>query len=70
MIAHKLTRLFAASFITLAALATAASAVVIRDDVEDAAYQVESSEFSALADIPHEGHGVLIDPQWVITAAH
>lgn len=24
----------------------------------------------ALVDLPHEGHGVLIAPQWVVTAAH
>lgn len=64
------TFLFAASFMALAALVSAASAVVIRDDVEDAAYLIDSSEFPALVDIPHEGHGVLIAPQWVITAAH
>jgi len=64
------TLLFAASFIALATLASAVSAVVIRDDVADVAYQIESAEMLALADIPHEGHGVLIAPQWVVTAAH
>jgi chymotrypsin len=46
------------------------SAIVIRDDVEDANYRVPASYFPALVDLPGEGHGVLIAPQWVITAAH
>lgn len=48
----------------------AASAVVIRHDVDDASYRIPASDFPALADIPGEGHGVLIAPQWVVTAAH
>ncbi len=47
-----------------------ANAIVIRDDVDDAQYRVPASEFPALVDMPGEGHGVLIAPQWVITAAH
>lgn len=47
-----------------------ASAVVIRDDVPDAKYRIAASEFPALADMPGEGHGVLIAPRWVVTAAH
>jgi chymotrypsin len=47
-----------------------ARAIVVRDDVNDAKYQVPPSEFPALVDIPSEGHGVLIAPQWVVTAAH
>jgi hypothetical protein len=46
------------------------SAVVIRDDVPDLQHRMAASEFPALADLPGEGHGVLIAPQWVITAAH
>jgi len=49
---------------------SSASAIVIRDDVEDARYRVSVSEFPALADMPGEGHGVLIAPQWIVTAAH
>lgn len=45
-------------------------AVVIRDDVPDIQYRMAASEFPALADMPGEGHGVLIAPQWVVTAAH
>jgi len=47
-----------------------ASAIVIRADVEDSEYRVSASELPALVDMPGEGHGVLIAPQWVITAAH
>jgi hypothetical protein len=47
-----------------------AHAIIIRDDVEDAKYRVPPSEFPALVDLPGEGHGVLIAPQWVVTAAH
>lgn len=47
-----------------------ASAIVIRDDVEDSKYRISPSEFPALADMPGEGHGVLIAKQWIVTAAH
>lgn len=56
----------------LALLATsfAATAVVIRHDKTDSQYQLSPAAFPALADFPGEGHGVLIAPQWVLTAAH
>lgn len=54
----------------LLAVSTAVGAVVIRADVDDAKYRVPPSTFPALADMPGEGHGVLIAPQWVVTAAH
>ncbi|UKE66057.1 trypsin-like serine protease [Xanthomonas graminis] len=47
-----------------------ASAIVIRDDVDDAKYRVPASVFPDLVDMPGEGHGVLIAPQWVVSAAH
>ena len=47
-----------------------AGAVVIRDDVDDAEYRIPAPEFPALVDMPGEGHGVLVAPQWVVTAAH
>lgn len=47
-----------------------ASAIVIRDDVDASKYRVPPSELPALADLPGEGHGVLIAPRWVLTAAH
>ncbi|WP_213998182.1 trypsin-like serine protease [Arsukibacterium sp.] len=57
-------------FITLLAVSFSTSAIVIRHDVDDSKYRVQATEFPALADMPGEGHGVLIAPQWVITAAH
>lgn len=54
----------------LLALSSGAHAVVIRHDVDDAHYRTSADTFPALVDMPHEGHGVLIAPQWVLTAAH
>lgn len=51
-------------------LSFGAHAIVIRDDVDDSKYRVSAYEFPALVDMPGEGHGVLIAPRWVITAAH
>ena len=47
-----------------------AEAIVIRDDVPDREYRMADLDFPALADLPGEGHGVLIAPHWVVTAAH
>lgn len=57
-------------FLALAALPLCAGAIVIRDDVDDARYRIDGTEFPALADMPGEGQGVLIAPRWVLTAAH
>ncbi|GGA71255.1 hypothetical protein GCM10011521_06730 [Arenimonas soli] len=57
-------------FFLLLAVASNAGAIVIRDDVQDAQYRAAASSFPALADVPAEGHGVLIAPRWVVTAAH
>ncbi len=54
----------------LLAVACSAGAVVIRNDVSDSEYRVAASAFPALVDLPTEGHGVLIAPRWVLTAAH
>ena len=54
----------------LLAISSTAGAIVIRSDVDDAKYRIPASAFPALADMPGEGHGVLIAPQWVLTAAH
>lgn len=51
-------------------VSSSAGAIVIRDDVDDSQYRIPASEFPALVDMPGEGHGVLISPRWVITAAH
>jgi trypsin len=57
-------------FLLLLVFSFSAGAVVIRDKVDDARYRVPDPEVPALADIPIEGHGILIDPRWVLTAAH
>lgn len=54
----------------LLAVSSTAGAVITRADVDDAKYRVPASTFPALADLPDEGHGVLIAPRWVVTAAH
>lgn len=56
--------------LALLILPLAANAVVIRSDVDDSKYRIDQSEFPALADMPGEGHGVLIARKWVVTAAH
>ncbi|RXK68329.1 trypsin-like serine protease [Stenotrophomonas sp. MA5] len=57
-------------FLMLVTVPFAAGAIVIRDDVDDARYRIDGSAFPALTDLPGEGHGVLIAPRWVVTAAH
>lgn len=52
------------------ALPSTVGAIVIRHDVDDSEYRVPATEFPALVDMPKAGHGVLIAPQWVVTAAH
>ena len=47
-----------------------AKAVVIRHDVADANYLVSAQRFPAFVKLPGEGQGMLIAPQWVVTAAH
>lgn len=56
--------------ICLLAMSLPAYGIVIRHDVDDARYRVAATEFPALVDLPSEGHGILIAPQWVVTAAH
>ncbi|MDF4003131.1 trypsin-like serine protease [Luteibacter sp. PPL552] len=51
-------------------VSTVALAVVTRADVSESRYRVAASTYPALVDLPGEGHGVLIAPQWVLTAAH
>jgi hypothetical protein len=59
-----------AAAVCLLGLPSRASAIVIRHDVPDTAYLADAAEFPALVDMPGSGHGVLIAPQWVVTAAH
>jgi chymotrypsin len=63
----RVTRLL---LLLLLAASSNASAIVVRDDVDDPKYRIPVSDFPALVDMPGEGHGVLIAPHWVVTAAH
>lgn len=55
----------------LAALPFFTRAIVIRHDVPDEKYSAKPSDFPPLATLYSIGvHGTLIDPQWVVTAAH
>lgn len=56
--------------VLLQAACSPAAAVVIRHDVDDTKYRIPAREFPALVDMPGEGHGSLIAPQWAVTAAH
>lgn len=44
-------------------------AIVIRHDVAEEQYLVQQAP-PAMIDMPHEGHGMLIAPEWVVTAGH
>ncbi|MBA6357917.1 MULTISPECIES: trypsin-like serine protease [unclassified Colwellia] len=48
---------------------TCSNAVVKRHDVPPENYVIDKMP-EYLIDMPHEGHGVLIDTQWVVTVAH
>lgn len=50
-------------------IAINSKAVVKRHDISAENYIVEKKP-EYLIDMPHEGHGVLIDPHWVLTVAH
>jgi hypothetical protein len=54
----------------LALVSSPASGIVRRHDVSDAQYRVAPQSIPALVDLPYEGHGALIAPRWVVTAAH
>jgi hypothetical protein len=58
------------ALVLLWSVASGAGAIAIRHDVDDARYRVDAAELPALVDLPGEGHGVLIAPRWVLTAAH
>jgi len=51
-------------------IAGSAHAIVRRHDVSDSKYLVKAQSVPGFVDLPHEGHGELINPRWVVTAAH
>jgi hypothetical protein len=48
---------------------TSSDAVVKRHDVPPESYILDKTP-EYLIDMPHEGHGVLINSQWIVTVAH
>ena len=46
-----------------------ASAIVIRHDIQKEKYLTDRAH-PALVDMRNEGHGMLIDQEWVVSAAH
>lgn len=57
-----------ACMLTLFALPS--EAILIRDDMKEDRYVASAADTPYLVDLNPEGHGVLIAPQWVLTAAH
>ncbi len=51
-------------------IAGSAHAIVRRHDVSDSKYLVKIRSVPGFVNLPHEGHGELINPRWVVTAAH
>lgn len=49
--------------------ATEARAIIMRHDVPEEKYRAEASAFPPLVDLPNEGQGVLVAPEWVVTVA-
>lgn len=67
---HKNGRILKAAFFLLLCLfSTGGLAVVKRHDVPPENYILHEAP-GYLIDMPHEGHGVLIDQQWIVTVAH
>ena len=56
--------------VPMALIAADVDAIVIRHTLPDAQYRVDPQSIPALADLPDEGHGTLVAPRWVVTAAH
>lgn len=56
--------------VLLASAHSPASAIVVRHDVAEQRYHARAQDIPQLVDMPNVGHGVLIAPRWVVTAAH
>jgi hypothetical protein len=54
----------------LVCVAGSAHAIVRRHDVSDSKYLVTPQSVPGLVNLPYEGHGELISPRWVVSAAH
>lgn len=56
---------------TVAVLSLSAVAIVTRHDVDNKKYIAEAAEFAPLVTLYADGgHGTLIQPDWIVTAAH
>ncbi len=55
--------------LSLIFFSTGSHAVVKRHDIAPENYVIETVP-EYLIDMPHEGHGVLINSQWILTVAH
>jgi hypothetical protein len=56
--------------ILLLSIAGSAHAIVRRHDVSDSKYLIRPQSVPGFVGLPYEGHGELINPRWVVTAAH
>lgn len=56
-------------FLLLAVISFQSFAVVKRHDISPQQYVLDKPP-EYLIDMPHEGHGVLISPHWILTVAH
>lgn len=56
-------------FFSFVFMAFSSNAVVKRHDIPAKNYVLDKAP-KYLIDMPHEGHGVLINPQWIVTVAH
>ncbi|MDF1699060.1 MAG: hypothetical protein P1U56_24620, partial [Saprospiraceae bacterium] len=44
--------------------------IIQRHDTSESDYRVKENIPEFMIDLPHEGHGVLISEQWILTVAH
>ncbi len=62
---------YALFLITFCIVSLSSNAIVIRHDVDDKNYLAKVDDFPALATFYIDGaHGTLIQPSWIVTAAH